>query len=822
MESHIVRKLGNRTIQDVRNNQISTIPQNEFDRLIPLHSRTRTGRFDPSGPILRRDALLSEIFPIITGSEFHGASFLDDTDLSSLAETNSVVLERVLENPKFLISEQAQTDFIAEVRGNNFKAVKIYLDKGIISKLPLPGRLLTTVLGVAIDVGHTEMVKFILSYPNNQELLKSQYMGVLYLKCVTRNNFDALKFLWDMTEFTLELDYAMNEACRINLTPFIEFLADRGAPLQCNSYSYVGNRKQYILLPSKEVQPVFNQKRVNRESIFYILKKNEDYKCMQLLKRIFRHERYARPDMIKDQLSPRYVHDDNYKCPILCALTFRRYDVIRYILSLSEKGESLIYPYTASIFNLAVRMESEETDEGFSAPFDIITEIFRQALHDITPETLKDEMDSTGFIQAPSEVGVERPYFFVPLTPNDFRTFAELTFKLGSGKFREQSSPLIYSIIKNSYGTRVTRFLLDNGADPNFDDSMNTPLSQACRVRSLETVQLLLSKGADPNKAESNFTRIFATESVRSTPLLLAIKSNSFAIVKTLIENGARGPYTVEHKNFNLPSTSIININILDCIHFDLYKKKAFNISELTEILKYLLPKGVVFRTYSRFVDYINLMFDSSEDVNAKFKSGDYSLLEPIKEYYKALVGDDMIKQLVFFTSLKDTAEDAVYELKLKYFITQLNFNINYIPRSYEGDPVIDPQGGWPDGSPILFYAIAEAEADKVEILLRYGASLTLEASYIKNYIDDTDDYDYPGHGQKINAEGYAEYWRAWRGKNLTDYIKDYLEDNPEDLTFDEQLAKLRAEDDFKEQEYNLREADKIVDIIKAAKRSGM
>ena len=66
---------------------------------------------------------------------------------------------------------------------------------------------------------------------------------------------------------------------------------------------------------------------------------------------------------------------------------------------------------------------------------------------------------------------------------------------------------------------------------------MNTPLSQACRVRSLETVQLLLSKGADPNKAESNFTRIFVTESVRSTPLLLAIKSNSFAIVKTLIEN---------------------------------------------------------------------------------------------------------------------------------------------------------------------------------------------------------------------------------------------------------------------------------------------
>ena len=216
-------------------------------------------------------------------------------------------------------------------------------------------------------------------------------------------------------------------------------------------------------------------------------------------------------------------------------------------------------------------------------------------------------------------------------------------------------------------------------------------------------------------------------------------------------------------------------------------------------------------------------MFDSSEDVNAKFKSGDYSLLEPIKEYYKALVGDDMKKQLVFFTSLKDTAEDAVYELKLKYFITQFNFNINYIPRSYEGDPVIDRQGGWADGSPILFYAIAEAEADKVEILLSYGASLTLEASYIKDYIDDTDDYEYPGDGQKINAEGYAEYWRTWRGTRLRDYIQDYLEHNPDDLTFDEQLAKLRAEDDFKEQEYNLREADKIVDIIKAAKRrSGM
>ena len=837
MESHIVRKLGNRTIQDVRNNQISTIPQSEFDRLIPLHSRTPTGRFDPSGPVLRRDALLGEIFPILTGSEAYGDSFLEDEDLGNLASTNLTVLERVLENPQYVASEEARAQFYSVVQNNNLKAAKLYLDKAIISRLLFPRSALRFAIDYAAERNNFDMIKLILSYPSNESLFREEgvYLRPTFKYCVIQNNLEMLRFLWVRgSQDFQELDFAMNEACRRNLVPYIEFLADQAAPLQCNSYLFAGPRKIF-LKTVRGVEPGFNpERRVNREAIFWILIKNEDYKCMQILQRIFRHERYQPglpsmvPGHIKDQLHSMHVYDEIYKCPMLCALTFRRYDVVRYMLSLSVKNDSLLYPYTASILNLSMRMESDSSPQGFSAPFDIITEIYRQALHDITPESLYGDRVNTVFQFPPNTALFERPDFFRLLTPDDFSTFAEL---LSPPDYRRQPSLLNYSILPNEHGIRVTQFFLDNGANPNYDDSFSTPLTEACYRRELDIVQLLLSRGADPSLARSKFTRTapwtapWMSEVIRATPLYYAIKNHSLPIVKALIEGGARASCCIDFK-FRLQDQDVIKLKTMDSFNFPaIFAQKGFDINEFTEVLRYLFLKGVNFDTFTKLIEYIDEMFKVSSEIFGKYESGDYSLLDMVGKYYESYDSDGY-KEIIPFMSVIDTADDHQYEQKLKYFITMLKFDINYVPENDVSRGSIDARTNWRYNSPLLFYAIAESDAEKVEILLKYKARTKLKARYIQTGDDrfqpeiDADDDDSEigevGDGQLVNSLDYAKYWRDYRGKKLTELISQYLQQNDE-LSADEALQQLREEDDFKEKEYDLRQSNKILFSIEAA-----
>ena len=76
----------------------------------------------------------------------------------------------------------------------------------------------------------------------------------------------------------------------------------------------------------------------------------------------------------------------------------------------------------------------------------------------------------------------------------------------------------------------ATKYLLNNGADPNIQSSMGeTPLYQAVEMEKISHVNLLLQKGANPNISQIDGV----------SPLHLAVNRQNILIIKELLKSGA-------------------------------------------------------------------------------------------------------------------------------------------------------------------------------------------------------------------------------------------------------------------------------------------
>jgi ankyrin repeat protein len=87
---------------------------------------------------------------------------------------------------------------------------------------------------------------------------------------------------------------------------------------------------------------------------------------------------------------------------------------------------------------------------------------------------------------------------------------------------------LRYDRLENNYD--LTRFLLDNGANPNTIDKMGmTPLIYAAELREPDTIKMLLSYGADPNLKGK----------YRISPLYASSECGCLECCKILVQHGA-------------------------------------------------------------------------------------------------------------------------------------------------------------------------------------------------------------------------------------------------------------------------------------------
>ncbi len=101
--------------------------------------------------------------------------------------------------------------------------------------------------------------------------------------------------------------------------------------------------------------------------------------------------------------------------------------------------------------------------------------------------------------------------------------------------------------------TEVIRYLLQHGADPNYQNSLGqTALFFAAQYDALESASLLFAKGADVNHALKTreeifdatfelgyYTYYFASEEAEKTPLMYAAKHASLPLIRLLVEHGA-------------------------------------------------------------------------------------------------------------------------------------------------------------------------------------------------------------------------------------------------------------------------------------------
>ncbi|HET6249096.1 MAG TPA: ankyrin repeat domain-containing protein [Tepidisphaeraceae bacterium] len=119
------------------------------------------------------------------------------------------------------------------------------------------------------------------------------------------------------------------------------------------------------------------------------------------------------------------------------------------------------------------------------------------------------------------------------VTADDYDAVTAL-IKSGVSANSITAPPLCIAVTKQNL--RITKFLLENGADPNSVDRLGrSALFSAIDQEDLEAAKVLLQKGADPNLGK------------RLTPLMLAACNGSNKLVALLVENKAHVDTQTEH-----------------------------------------------------------------------------------------------------------------------------------------------------------------------------------------------------------------------------------------------------------------------------------
>ena len=202
--------------------------------------------------------------------------------------------------------------------------------------------------------------------------------------------------------------------------------------------------------------------------------------------------------------------------------------------------------------------------------------------------------------------------------------------------------PLNFAIKHNKF--ELVKLLIENGADINLSDNIDSPLTIAIAKQDVNLISYLIKKGVDINRVDDQ----------GNTPLVYAIEQQQFKVIDLLLENGVKldvksskkSPLiaAIEIGNSDLVSTLIekgIDINNPDSQgnHFLIYaiEQKQFNIAKL------LIEKGAA----------VNQSYDNETPLFAAILSGNI----------------DMVNYLLEHGANKDNISNDVGDKKNRYLI---------------------------------------------------------------------------------------------------------------------------------------------------------
>ncbi|CAG7941496.1 unnamed protein product [Penicillium salamii] len=131
----------------------------------------------------------------------------------------------------------------------------------------------------------------------------------------------------------------------------------------------------------------------------------------------------------------------------------------------------------------------------------------------------------------------------------------------------------------------MVRLLLENGADPNGNGGLEvsqTPLQRAIQNGDLEAAMLLVEFGADPNRAAR-----------RTVPLHMAVQQGHPALVRCMLEHGAKPRYQSKGKRYTVRRSENFT-TLLEDLGFDQVTEQEYVImyrpdtgSRVCEVISY-------------------------------------------------------------------------------------------------------------------------------------------------------------------------------------------------------------------------------------------
>jgi ankyrin repeat protein len=159
------------------------------------------------------------------------------------------------------------------------------------------------------------------------------------------------------------------------------------------------------------------------------------------------------------------------------------------------------------------------------------------------------------------------------------------------------NAPLIYACRNNSL--LMVRLLLENGADANLGDGLQTPIAAACDNGELEIVKALVDSGADPN-----IPRLLH----EPTPLSLAFYSFTVSKTRRIVE-----PTGIDETFVRLLLSKSANPNVR-CERF--WRKFPFHVAH-TEQSRATLSRTLIYAaSFTDNAELLHLLFEKGADAN--------------------------------------------------------------------------------------------------------------------------------------------------------------------------------------------------------------
>lgn len=544
IESIMVKKMGDRTIRQEGTSVDRVISQEEYDALEPLNGPNRFGRFDDDGygPIQRRDFVMDQALMSAAQS-----GFSDAVDLTNLAQTNQTVAKRVLENESLLSVLQAIDILKAAVKENNMYIFKLALDANIIGKQDEDEKpeVFEFVLRNCIDYdfdppsykGVRESVQILMTHPSTRQFHNKPDLDLsrVYSTCAKKNFFANLRYIFQYVKNPLYLSSALYQTSQmINKEDEIDFLVNNGAPIV---YDFWIN---YSLYRGDDLR------HRSTVSIVYNLIKNYDRKSYALISHCLRGRSK------KERLEFLEAYHPDFKCPIIAALLYERWDIVRFLLAECKRRYgftsdelreyrgandnshvNFLEEYRYMILTAAIHFFIREKNITREAPTEIVLEILDSILSQFDRLTVQ-RVNMFGSL-TDTRLGYSHPLFQCALRKEGSEIIATKLFSLGVNPVHLELndriwSPFLYSLKFTPNIKLIEAYCTFDFTENNWVGLRGDEYNHRVYVRG----KLDVNKTRSSNRKTENNIKYYAT------PLTSAMQNTTPArnnIIKYLIEH---------------------------------------------------------------------------------------------------------------------------------------------------------------------------------------------------------------------------------------------------------------------------------------------